>query len=121
MSRDGQNVRPARLAEPGQVVRSPRFFPNGDLAAVVRIGTRATALVRWDRQRDVRLPLVTSNDAIREFAVSRDGRFLVVVIESTTSGGKTPTEVLLVDLATSESTALVVPLAPETRVTNPSF
>jgi len=121
MSRDGQNVRPARLAEPGQVVRSPRFFPNGDLAAVVRIGTRATALVRWDRQRDVRLPLVTSNGAIREFAVSRDGRFLVVVIESTTRGGKTPTEVLLVDLATSESTALAVPLAPETRVTNPSF
>lgn len=121
MSRDGQDVRPAALAEPGRLERSPHFFPNGDLAAVVQIGTRATAVVRWDRQRDRRIPLMTSDGAIREFAVSRDGRFLVVVVESTTRGGKTPTEVLLVDLATSKSTALVVPLAPETRVTNPSF
>ncbi len=121
MSRDGQDVRPAELAEPGRVERSPHFFPNGDLAAIVQIGTRATAVVRWDRQRDMRLPLMTSDNAIREFAVSRDGRFLVVVIESTARGGKTQTQVLLVDLATRESTALVVPLAPETRVTNPSF
>ena len=121
MDQDGENVRPAQLAEPGQLERSPHFFPNGDLAAVVRIGTTATAVVRWDRQRDMRLPLVTSDGAIRAFAVSRDGRFLVVVIESSASGGKTPTEVLLVDIAKHKSTPLVMPLAPDTRVASPSF
>lgn len=121
MNRDGQNIRSAGLGEPGQPERSPRFFPNGDLAAVVRIGTRATAVVLWDRERDMRLPLVTSNDAIREFAVSRDGRLLVVVIESTASTGKSPTEVLLVDIATRRSTKLVVQLSPGARFASPSF
>jgi len=65
--------------------------------------------------------LVTSDGAIRAFAVSRDGRFLVVVIESSASGGKTPIEVLLVDIAKHKSTPLVMPLAPDTRVASPSF
>jgi hypothetical protein len=121
MNPDGENVRPAQLAEPGRLERSPHFFPNGDLAAVVRIGSTATAVVRWDRQRDMRLPLVTADGAIRSFAVSRDGRFLVVVIESTTRGGKTPTEVLLVDIARHKSTPLATTLAVDTRVASPSF
>jgi TolB protein len=121
MSRDGENVRPAHLADPGQPERSPHFFPNGDLAAVVRIGTQATAVVRWDRERDMRLPLVTSDGAIRALAVSRDGRFLVVVIESTARAGKNPTEILLVDIARHSSTPLTVPLPLDTRVVSLSF
>jgi Tol biopolymer transport system component len=121
MNRDGQHVRPARMAESGQPERLPRFFPNGDLAAVVGIGTQATAVVRWDRERDMRLPLVTSDGAIRAFAVSRDGRFLVVVIESTARAGKNPTEILLVDIARHRSTPLAMPLPPDTRVASLSF
>ncbi len=121
MDPDGEDVRPAQMAEPGRLERSPHFFPNGDLAAVVRIGSTATAVVRWDRERDMRVPLVTSDGTIRSFAVSRDGRFLVVVIESTTRGGKTPTEVLLVDIARHKSTPLAMTLAADTRVASPSF
>jgi Tol biopolymer transport system component len=121
MDPDGEDVRPAQMADPGRLERSPHFFPNGDLAAVVRIGSTATAVVRWDRERDMRVPLVTSDGAIRSFAVSRDGRFLVVVIESTTRGGKTPTEVLLVDIARHKSTPLAMTLAADTRVASPSF
>lgn len=121
LDRDGSNVRPVRLAEADQTVRTPRFFPDGDLAAVVGIGTRATAIVRWDRQRDLRIPLVTSDNAIRDFAVSRDGRLLLLVIESTERHHEFPVEVLLVNLDTRESTTVTVPLAPGERVANPSF
>lgn len=111
----------ARLAEQGRHERSPRFFPDGDVAAVVAIGTTATAVVRWDRDRDLRVPLVTSDNSIREFAVSRDGRSIVVVIESTDSDRGAPVEVLLVDLATRQSTPLDVPLGPDERVANLTF
>ena len=120
MDRDGQHLRPARLGEQGRWERGPRFFPNGDLAAVVQIGERATAIFRWDQDRDVRLPLLTSDSRIREFSISGDGRFLAAVIESTARQGQR-TKLLIVDLTTSESEPLSVPLAPSESITHVSF
>jgi Tol biopolymer transport system component len=120
MDRDGQNVLPARLAEDGHWERAPRFLPNGDLAAVVQIGQRATAVFRWDRERDRRIPLLTSNDTIREFSISRDGRFLAVVIESSPRQGR-KTELLVVDLTTRDSMPPSVPLASGKSITHVSF
>ncbi len=122
MNRDGQHVRPAQFAEAGRWERAPRFFPNGDLAAVVQIGERATAVFRWDQDRDVRVPLLTSDDNIREFAISRDGRFLAAVIESTARQGRgRKTRLLVVDLTTRDSAPLSVPLAPGESITHASF
>lgn len=120
MRRDGQNLRPAGLAEANRFERAPGFFPNGDLAAVVQIGDRATAVVRRDAATGARVPLITSDDLIRSFAISRDGRFLAVVIES--NGDRSSrTKLLLIDLTSRRSSSLSVPLAEGEHVASPSF
>jgi hypothetical protein len=121
MDREGGNVRPVSLAEAGRFERTPRFFPNGDLAAVIQIGTRASAIVRWDRLRDRRVSLVTSDGTIQSYAVSRDGRTLVAVVESSPHDPAGKAELLVVDLPTRQARSLVLDVPPGTHLSHPSF
>ncbi len=98
-------ISPVPFSDLAMPARSPRYLPDGSLAAVAQIGaTGATSIVRYARD-GTRVPVLTSNDRIESFAISRDGRKLLAVIVSSAGRDERP-RVLLVDLASRSSREL---------------
>ena len=123
MARDGSNQR--RFTQsPQWNERHPRFLADGTLAYLVerREGTRTvTQVMRAELSTGTVTALSGTDLAISDFAVSRDGSLLALVVPATGQERRREPRFRLVLQPAGGGTAVEVPLAPTESMVSPTF
>jgi len=121
MDPDGRQIRRVSASLPDRRVAKPLFFPDGDLALLIPPASGwPSAVVRVHHDGTV-VPIYYNERTIRDYAISRDGNTLAVVVESSSTSGDHPLDLLMVDLSTPGAQPTSVPLQPGERIVDISF